>query len=202
MSGRSGSMPPRLLPRAGAPAGGELDDHPGAVPLQPLLQARELARGRWTASGRRCAHGQWQMLAPASKASCVLSTCSSTEIGTAGIVRLGRGSDPVIATQMMQGFGSDMAAALSCQRPQAPCAPMEGRAPMRPEGRGDTGPPGQAERQPGRAGPRAASAPRLSPARGLEHGPEAGAQSSPAASRAISSRSASTSCIAPSGIRR
>jgi len=45
----------------------------------------------------------WTMLAPASKASCVLSICSGTVIGTAGLSAL-RGSDPVIATQMMQGL--------------------------------------------------------------------------------------------------
>ena len=43
------------------------------------------------------------MLAPASKAAWVLSTCSDTVIGTAGFM-LFRGKDPVIATQIMQGF--------------------------------------------------------------------------------------------------
>ncbi|GAB2184849.1 hypothetical protein LAB1_21580 [Roseibium sp. LAB1] len=43
------------------------------------------------------------MVAPASKAACVLSTCSDTLIGTAGLFSF-FGSDPVIATQMMQGL--------------------------------------------------------------------------------------------------
>ena len=43
------------------------------------------------------------MLAPASKASCADSTCSATVIGTAGLSDF-LGSEPVIATQMMQGF--------------------------------------------------------------------------------------------------
>ena len=42
------------------------------------------------------------MRAPASKASCVLSTCSATVIGTAGLSAF-CGTEPVIATQMMQG---------------------------------------------------------------------------------------------------
>ena len=42
------------------------------------------------------------MLAPASKAACVLSTCSATVIGTAGLFAF-RGRLPVMATQMMQG---------------------------------------------------------------------------------------------------
>ena len=47
----------------------------------------------------------WQcaMVAPALKACCVDSTCSETEIGTAGLSTLG-GSEPVIARQMIQGF--------------------------------------------------------------------------------------------------
>ena len=42
------------------------------------------------------------MLAPASNASCVDSTCSAMLSGTAGLSAL-VGSDPVMATQMMQG---------------------------------------------------------------------------------------------------
>ena len=45
----------------------------------------------------------WQMVAPASKAAWVLSTCSGTVIGTAGLSAL-VGTEPVIATQMMQGL--------------------------------------------------------------------------------------------------
>src|SRR6056297_1077357 len=47
----------------------------------------------------------WQCAidAPASKAACVLSTCSATVIGTAGLLAL-VGSEPVMATQMMQGL--------------------------------------------------------------------------------------------------
>ena len=45
----------------------------------------------------------WTMLAPASKAAWVLSTCSVTVIGTAGLSAL-VGTDPVMATQMMQGL--------------------------------------------------------------------------------------------------
>jgi hypothetical protein len=43
------------------------------------------------------------MLAPASKAACVLSICSVTVMGTAGLSAF-VGSEPVIATQIMQGF--------------------------------------------------------------------------------------------------
>lgn len=53
---------------------------------------------------------QWAMAAPASNASCADSICSGTEIGTAGLSAL-VGSDPVMATQMMQGLltaGSQM----------------------------------------------------------------------------------------------
>jgi hypothetical protein len=52
-------------------------------------------------SGKRT----WQcaILAPNSKAACVLSTCSSMEIGTAGLSDF-FGTEPVIATQIMQGL--------------------------------------------------------------------------------------------------
>jgi hypothetical protein len=43
------------------------------------------------------------IVAPASNAAWVDSTCSVIVIGTAGLFSL-RGSDPVIATMMMQGF--------------------------------------------------------------------------------------------------
>jgi hypothetical protein len=43
------------------------------------------------------------MLAPASNAAWVLSICSVTVIGTAGLFS-SRGTDPVIATQMIQGL--------------------------------------------------------------------------------------------------
>ncbi len=42
-------------------------------------------------------------VAPASKASCVDSICSDAAIGTAGLSFL-PGTEPVIATVMMQGF--------------------------------------------------------------------------------------------------
>ena len=45
----------------------------------------------------------WTMVAPASKASWVDSTCSVTVIGTAGLSAF-FGSEPVMATQMMHGF--------------------------------------------------------------------------------------------------
>src|SRR5436305_5540687 len=44
----------------------------------------------------------WTNVAPASNASCVDSTCSDTEMGTAGLSFL-RGNDPVMATVTMQG---------------------------------------------------------------------------------------------------
>src|SRR5436190_12771650 len=44
----------------------------------------------------------WAMVAPASKAARVDSSCSLTVIGTAGLCSL-RGTDPVIATVMMHG---------------------------------------------------------------------------------------------------
>ena len=45
----------------------------------------------------------WTIVAPASKASCADSICSAMVIGTAGLSDF-FGSEPVIATQMMQGF--------------------------------------------------------------------------------------------------
>ena len=45
-------------------------------------------------------------LAPASKASCVDSTCSDTVTGSAGLSFL-RGTEPVIATVMTTGFMED-----------------------------------------------------------------------------------------------
>src|SRR6056297_2955736 len=47
----------------------------------------------------------WQCAidAPASKAACVLATCSATVIGTAGLLAL-VGTEPVMATQRIQGF--------------------------------------------------------------------------------------------------
>jgi hypothetical protein len=50
-------------------------------------------------------------VAPASNASWVDSTCSAMLIGTAGLFSL-RGREPVIATVMMQGVGSDIAGVL------------------------------------------------------------------------------------------
>ena len=55
------------------------------------------------------------MLAPASNASCVLSTCSAIETGTAGLSSF-RGSEPVMATQMMQGSGGLLPLADSSER--------------------------------------------------------------------------------------
>lgn len=46
------------------------------------------------------------MLAPTSNASFVLSTCSARVIGTAGLLAF-CGSEPVMATQMMQGLDMD-----------------------------------------------------------------------------------------------
>ncbi len=43
------------------------------------------------------------MVAPASKASCVLSICSDIEIGTLGLSFF-FGTDPVIATQIIHGL--------------------------------------------------------------------------------------------------
>ena len=47
---------------------------------------------------------RWTSVAPASNAAWVDSTCSATLIGTAGLSAF-FGSDPVIATEMMQGVG-------------------------------------------------------------------------------------------------
>ena len=44
------------------------------------------------------------IVAPASNAAWVLSICSDTVMGTAGLSAL-VGNDPVMATQMMQGVG-------------------------------------------------------------------------------------------------
>ena len=45
----------------------------------------------------------WTMEAPALNAAWVLSICSAMVIGTAGLLAL-VGKDPVMATQMMQGW--------------------------------------------------------------------------------------------------
>ena len=88
---------------AGAAAGRELHDDAGAVAADALLELGELvgfevvdwsSLRTWTCTSA----------APASNAACVDSTCSLTVIGTAGLFSL-RGTDPVMATVMMQGWG-------------------------------------------------------------------------------------------------
>jgi hypothetical protein len=65
----------------------------------------------------------WTIVAPASKASCVDSTCSDTVIGTAGLLAL-VGRLPVMATQMMQGVV--ILGTFRCGRGQAADAARDG----------------------------------------------------------------------------
>ena len=74
------------------------------------------------------------MVAPASKASCALATCSAMVIGTAGLLAL-RGRLPVIATQMMQGlvigFSPQRARMLPPSTPQTADVTKEARSEAR-----------------------------------------------------------------------
>ena len=101
MSGRSDSMPPRSRPAPERPP----VDTCVMMPRQCLRMPSSTCAKRSGAevgdssSLRTC---RCTSVAPASKAACVDSTCSATVIGTAGLSFL-RGSEPVMATEMMQG---------------------------------------------------------------------------------------------------
>ena len=102
MSGRSESMPPRSRPAPERPPVDTCVIMPGQCLRMPSSTAakRSGAEVGDSSSLRTC---RCTSVAPASKASWVDSTCSATVIGTAGLSFL-RGSEPVIATEMMQGW--------------------------------------------------------------------------------------------------
>src|SRR5437762_1907740 len=94
-------MPPRSDPLPERPPVENWMIMPGQCLRSPSLRAAKRSGsevGVWS-SLRTCTCA---MAAPASKASCVDSICSETVIGTAGLSSL-RGTDPVMATVMMQG---------------------------------------------------------------------------------------------------
>jgi hypothetical protein len=101
MSGRSDSIPPRSLPAPERPPVETCVIIPGACLRMPSRTAakRSGAEVGVPSSFLTC---RWTSVAPASNAACVDSTCSATLIGTAGLSDF-FGSDPVIATEMMQG---------------------------------------------------------------------------------------------------
>ena len=102
MSGLSESMPPRSRPVPERPPVESWVIMPGQclrMPSSTFAKRFGSEVGR-PSSSRTC---RWTSVAPASNASCVDSTCSAGEIGTAGLSFL-PGSEPVMATVMMQGF--------------------------------------------------------------------------------------------------
>src|SRR5690348_2075020 len=101
MSGRSGIMPPRSRPAPERPPVESWTITPGQCRRRPSISRPNFSgseEGVWSSLRT----WQWTSVAPASNASCVESTCSAIVIGTAGLSRL-VGSEPVIATVMMQG---------------------------------------------------------------------------------------------------
>src|SRR3954453_4254856 len=101
MSGRSDSMPPRSRPAPERPPVETCVIMPGACLRMP---SRTCAKRSGADVGVPSSLGTWRWtsVAPASKAACVDSICSATLIGTAGLSAF-FGSEPVIATEMMQG---------------------------------------------------------------------------------------------------
>ncbi len=116
MSGLSGSIPPRALPAPERPPVESCTIIPGQCRSIPAFSSANRS-GSDVGEPSSFLTWQWAMVAPASKASWVDSTCSATVIGTAGLSAF-CGTEPVMATQMMQGFGhraisSRMVASLS-----------------------------------------------------------------------------------------
>ena len=103
MSGRKDSIPPRSCPAPDRPPVENWMIISGQCFLIPSCNAANFSGSEDGVSSalRTCA---WQMDAPASYASWVDSICSAMLIGTAGLAAL-VGTDPVMATQRMQGFG-------------------------------------------------------------------------------------------------
>ena len=101
MSGRNESIAPRSLPAPERPPVEICVMIPGQCLRMPssTSENRSGAEVGDSSSLRTC---RWTSVAPASKASCVDSICSEIVIGTAGLSFF-FGSDPVIATVMMQG---------------------------------------------------------------------------------------------------
>src|SRR5882762_7269922 len=101
MSGLSASMPPRSRP---APERPPVDSWVMIPRQRRLIPSSTLAKRSGAELGvpsslRTC---RCTSVAPASKAACVDSICSDAAIGTAGLSFL-PGTEPVIATVMMQG---------------------------------------------------------------------------------------------------
>src|SRR3954453_19399908 len=106
MSGLSAIMPPRSLPAPERPPVENCRIMPGQCWRRPSCSRANFSGSEeelWSSLRTwRCAR-----VAPASNASWVDSTCSAMVIGTAGLFSL-RGKDPVMATVMMHGVGSDI----------------------------------------------------------------------------------------------
>ena len=102
MSGLSGSIPPRACPAPDRPPVDSCTIMPGQCASIPSF-SRAKRSGSEVGVPSSIRTWQWAMLAPASKAAWVDSTCSATVIGTAGLSDF-CGTEPVIATQMMQGL--------------------------------------------------------------------------------------------------
>src|SRR5262245_27622845 len=101
MSGGCTSMPPRSSPLPDRPPVENCTIMPGqclSMPSFTLAKRSGFDVVVWS-SLRTC---RCTRAAPASYASCVDSTCSDTVMGTAGLCSF-FGTDPVIATEMMQG---------------------------------------------------------------------------------------------------
>src|SRR3569623_1672403 len=101
MSGLSGSMPPRSRPLPERPPVESWMIMPGQCFLSPST-SRPKRSGPDVVVPSSFRTWQCASDAPASSEACVDSTCSATVIGTAGLSFL-VGTDPVIATVMMQG---------------------------------------------------------------------------------------------------
>src|SRR3954471_4181209 len=106
MSGLSGSIPPRSRPAPERPPVENWTIIPGQCFRRPSM-SRPNFSGSEDGVSSSFLTWRWASVAPASKAACVDSTCSATVIGTAGLSLL-RGREPVIATVMTQGKGSDI----------------------------------------------------------------------------------------------
>src|SRR6056297_1123422 len=102
MSGRKGSIPPRSRPAPDRPPVDSCTIMPGQCRSSPSF-SRAKRSGSEVGRPSSSRTWQWAMLAPASNASCALSICSGIVTGTAGLSAL-VGTEPVIATQMMQGL--------------------------------------------------------------------------------------------------
>src|SRR6476659_3622410 len=102
MSGLSDSIPPRSLSAPDRQPVENCTIRPGQCWRRPASSRPNFSGSEdgVSSSLRTCTCAS---VAPASNASCVDSTCSAIVIGTAGLSAL-RGSEPVMATEMMHGW--------------------------------------------------------------------------------------------------